>query len=155
MCCNFVLPRPTRRSRFRSPSVGGFSLVEVMVVVVIIGILAGLVAVRTRSYLIASKQNAAKVEIAKITQALDTFYAAHDRYPANEEGLQVLTQKSTAFTDGLLNKVPLDPWKHAYQYNCPGRKSAYEVICLGADGREGGEGAERDISSEDLETPAK
>jgi len=129
----------------------GFSLVEVLVVVVIIGILASLVAFRSRSYLVTSKQNAAKVEIAKIVQAIESFYTAYDRYPTNEEGLAILTAKSAAFTDGILNKVPLDPWKHPYQYNCPGRNSAFEVICLGNDGREGGEGPDRDISSEDIE----
>lgn len=130
---------------------GGFSLVELLVVMVIIGILASLVAFRTRSYIIASKQNAAKAEIAKIVQALETFYAAHDRYPTNEEGLEVLTVGSEQFTDGILNKVPLDPWKHAYQYNSPGRNGPFEVICLGADGREGGEGGDRDFSSDDLD----
>lgn len=134
---------------------GGFTLVEVMVVVVIIGILAGVVAFRTRSYLVVGKQNAARMEISKIAQAIDTFYAGHDRYPTNEEGLPILAAKSAAFADGILNKVPLDPWKHPYQYISPGRSSAYEVICLGADGREGGEGADRDISSEELEKPSK
>jgi len=128
-----------------------FSLVELIVVVVIIGILAGLVAVKTRSYLVASKQNAAKVEIRKIVDAVDAYHAINDRYPSNEEGLQVLTVKSESFVDGYLNEVPLDPWKNAYQYNSPGAESAFEVICLGADGREGGEGANRDISSEDLD----
>jgi general secretion pathway protein G len=149
MCSNLISAPLPRRCRC------GFTLVEVMVVMVIIGILASLVTYRVRSYLVVSKQNAAAAEIAKIAQALDTFYAATDRYPTNEEGLAVLTQKSAAFTDGILNKMPLDPWKHPYQYICPGRKSAYEVICLGADGREGGEGADRDISSESLEQPAK
>lgn len=129
----------------------GFSLVELIVVMVIIGLLASLVVFRTRSYLIASKRNAARAEIARIVQAIDSFYAVTDRYPTNDEGLEVLIQPSDDFPDGLLNKVPLDPWKHPYEYNNPGRSSAYEVICLGADGREGGEKADRDISSEDLD----
>jgi general secretion pathway protein G len=129
----------------------GFSLIEVLVVMVIIGLLASLVVFRTRSYLVASKQNAAKAEIAKIVQALESFYAANDRYPTNEEGLEVLVSSSEAFPDGLLNKVPTDPWKHAYQYNSPGRTGPFEVICLGGDGREGGESTARDISSDDLD----
>lgn len=140
-----MLKRNTKRRN------AGFSLVELMVVMVIIGLLAGLVVFRTRSYLIASKQNAAKAEIARIVQALDTFYATADRYPTSDEGLEVLATPSAAMTDGILNKVPVDPWKHPYQYNSPGRNGPYEVICLGADGREGGEGADRDITNEDVE----
>jgi general secretion pathway protein G len=128
-----------------------FSLVELMVVIVIIGLLAGIVAVKTRSYLDASKQNAAKVEIAKIVQALDTFYSMHNRYPTNEEGLEILTKKSQEFSDGLLSKTPQDPWKRPYQYINPGRNGGYEVLTLGADGREGGEGADADVSSEMLD----
>jgi len=129
----------------------GFSLVEVLVVMVIIGILASLVVFRTRSYLIVSKQNAAKVEIARLVQALETFYSVHDRYPSNDEGIEVLATKSDQFPDGILNKTPDDPWRHAYQYNSPGENGPFEVICLGADGREGGEGADRDIHSDDLD----
>jgi len=128
-----------------------FSLVELLVVMVIIGMLAGLVVFKTRSYLITSKQNAAKMEVARIVQALESFYAAHDRYPTNDEGLEALVTPSDRFADGILNKVPLDPWKHPYQYNSPGREAPFEVLCLGADGREGGEGADRDIRSDDPE----
>lgn len=138
--------RFTNRKRRR-----GFSLVELLVVMVIIGMLASLVVFKTRSYLVASKQNAAKAEIAKIVQALESFYAAHDRYPSNDEGLEVLVTGSEAFPDGLLNKVPNDPWRNAYQYNSPGQVGPFEVLCLGADGREGGEKADRDISSDDLD----
>jgi general secretion pathway protein G len=124
-----------------------------MVVMVIIGLLASLVVFRTRSYLIASKQNAAKAEIARIVQALETFFATADRYPTNDEGLAVLSVPSEAMIDGILNKVPLDPWKRSYQYNSPGRNGPFEVICLGADGREGGEGPNRDISNDELDGP--
>jgi len=129
----------------------GFSLVELLVVMVIIGMLASLVVFKTRSYLVASKQNAAKAEIAKMVQALESFYAAHDRYPSNDEGLEILVSGTDAFPDGLLNKVPTDPWKNTYQYNSPGRTGPFELICLGTDGREGGELAARDISSDDLD----
>ena len=125
----------------------GFTLLELMVVLVIIGLLAGLVTVKTRSYLLISKQNAAKVEVAKIVDALEAYYAVNSRYPTNEEGLAVLVGKSEQFPDGLLSKVPKDPWKHEYVYNCPGRDSPFEVICYGADGREGGESENKDIVS--------
>ena len=128
----------------------GFSLVELMVVIVIIGMLAGVVTISVRSYLIRGKQNVAKLEVAKISQALDTFYGEFDRYPTNEEGLEVLVEKTDAFADGLLNKMPRDPWGHAYEYRSPGTNSPYEVVCYGADHREGGSGAEADISSTDV-----
>jgi general secretion pathway protein G len=118
---------------------------------VIIAMLAGLVVFRTRSYLIASKQNAAKAEIARLVQALDTFYAAYDRYPTNEEGLEVLVTPSDSYPDGIINKVPRDPWKNEYQYNNPGERSPFEIISLGADGQEGGERGDRDISNDDLD----
>lgn len=120
-----------------------------MVVLVILGLMAGIVVFKTRSYLVMSKQNAAKVEISKISQALETFYAAYDRYPTNEEGLAVLAAPGEKFVDAILNKVPRDPWGNPYQYNNPGRNGAFDVICYGADGREGGEAANKDITSED------
>src|SRR5207247_1646393 len=81
-------------------------------------------------------------EIATICTALETFYTAYGRYPSNDEGLSILTKKTEKFPDPLLAQVPVDPWSRAYVYIQPGRGHAYEVICLGADGREGGEGAD-------------
>lgn len=133
----------------------GFTLVEVMVVIVIIGLLAGAVSMGVRSYLVAGKQSVAKMEIANICQALDTFYSTFDRYPTNDEGINILTTPSEKFVDGLLSKKPRDPWGNQYQYNSPGRGGPYEVICYGADGREGGEGAERDLSSDELDVERK
>lgn len=130
---------------------GGFSLVELIVVMVILGMLAGLVAVRTRGYLISSKQNAAKAEIANIVKALETFYADQGRYPTTEEGLEVLVEGTESWPGGFLNKVPVDPWKQPYEYVSPGTDAPYEVLCLGADHREGGDGEDRDITSESLE----
>lgn len=135
-------PMPLRRC--------AFSLVELMVVIVIIGLLSGVVTISVRSYLIRSKQNVAKLEIAKICQALDTYYGEFDRYPTNEDGIEALVEESTAFPDGLLNKLPNDPWGNDYEYHSPGRNGPYEVICYGADQREGGTAADSDISSDDL-----
>lgn len=143
MCC-----RTFRRRRRR-----GFSLVELMVVVVIIGLLAGAVTLSVRSYLIAGKQNVAKMEITNISRAVDSFYVQFDRYPSNDEGIEILTQKNEKFSDPLLSKLPKDPWGHPYQYNHPGRNGPFEVICYGADGREGGEGADKDISYGEQSAP--
>lgn len=129
----------------------GFSLLEMMFVFVLIGLLAGLVTVNARYYLTRGKQNAARAEIARISTALETFYSATGRYPDNNEGIAVLATKSEQFPEPLLTAMPRDPWGHEYQYNRPGRNgSPYEVICFGADGRDGGDGADKDIGSWDL-----
>ena len=132
-----------------------FSLVELMVVVIIIGLLSTLVAVQTRSYLIASKQNAARAEIATMVSALESFYADQSRYPNNEEGIEILTRGTRSFPDGFLKKVPTDPWGRPYEYISPAVKSPFTILCLGGDGREGGEGGDADISSEALNAKAK
>ena len=141
--------RPTQGRRQ-----AGFTLVELMVVIVLIGLLAGAVTLATRSYLVSGKQAVVRMEISKICQAVDTFYSAYDRYPTNDEGIAILTQPSAKFEQGLLSKLPVDPWGRAYEYLQPGRDAPYEVISYGADGREGGEGANRDLSSRDLDRPS-
>ena len=127
-----------------------FSLVELIVVMVILGMLAGLVAVRTRGYLIKSKQSAVETELAAIVKAVETFYSVQSRYPTSDEGLEILTQDLEGFPGGILKKVPVDPWDRPYEYFSPGSNEPYEVVCLGADGREGGDGENKDFSSESL-----
>ena len=122
----------------------GFSFIEILIVIVIIGLLAGAVTLSTRHYLDKAKQTRARSDIATYRSALESYYAEFGAYPANEQGLAVLAPK---FIDRLRN----DPWSRPYQYNSPGRSGAYEVICLGADGREGGEGVAADVASDDLE----
>lgn len=124
-----------------------FSLVELMVVIVIIGLLAGTVTLSVRSYLVRGKQNVARSEIAKICQAIDTYYAEYDRFPTSDEGIEILAGESPKFPEGILTNLPLDPWGNAYEYLNPGREESYEVISYGADGREGGEKADADLSS--------
>lgn len=133
----------------RAPGRAGFTLVELMVVVVIIGLLASAVTFKVRGYLVTSKQNVARMDIAKITAALETFYTLHDRFPTNEEGIPLLARPTDKFPEGILAKVPKDPWGQPYQYNQPGRARAYDVISFGADKREGGTGADEDITSND------
>lgn len=135
---------------------GGFSLVEIMVVLVIIGLMAGLVGVNVRGYLIKAKQNAAKTEIATICGALEAFYTEFDRYPSNDEGLMILTESSERMPQALLDREPVDPWGRAYVYNQPGRDGPYEVLTLGADGREGGDpgSADADLGNWNLNASA-
>ena len=71
--------------------------------------------------------------------------------PGNDEGLEALVQPSDKFADGILNKMPRDPWGHAYQYNQPGHSGPFDIVSYGADGHEGGEGADRDITNEDVD----
>ena len=126
----------------------GFSLVELIVVLVIIGMLSGIVAISTKKYLQSAKRNEAKAEIAILVGAVDSFYAELSRYPTNEEGLGVLAEGTDESPGGFLKKIKQDPWNRDYEYNSPGSDgNAYEVICLGADGREGGEGENQDITS--------
>jgi len=128
----------------------GFTLLEIMIVIVIIGMLAGVVTLNVRHYLHRAKQNTARQEIATICNALETFYSEFSKYPTNEEGLELLTQPNEKFPEPLLNGKPIDPWGRPYQYNQPGRNGPYEVICFGADGREGGSGIDADIVSWEL-----
>lgn len=126
----------------------GFSLVELIVVMVIIGMLAGIVTVSTRKYLQSARRNKAKAEIALLVGAVDSFYAELSRYPSNEEGLAVLAEGTDESPGGFIKQIKKDPWNNEYEYNSPGSDgNAYEVISLGADGREGGEGENKDLTS--------
>jgi general secretion pathway protein G len=122
-----------------------------MVVIVIIGMLSGVVTVSVRSYLISSKQNVARLEISKLSQAIETFFVTYDRYPTSQEGLDVLAARSEAYPEGLLNFIPLDPWGNPYEYISPGRSRPFDVISYGADHGEGGSGADTDIRSDELQ----
>ncbi|QDU70608.1 type II secretion system protein GspG [Mucisphaera calidilacus] len=114
-----------------------FSLIEVMVVIVIIGLLAGAVALQVSGYMDSAEINRAKSDIVTISDALDLYRLENKRYPTNEEGLDVLPLKNFK-----------DPWGNRYEYNSPGPDGEpYEVVSYGADGREGGEGTDADIYS--------
>ena len=124
-----------------------FSLIEVMIVVVIIGLLAGVVTYATREYLERAKRQRARADIAVLTGAVDAFYLDKGRYPENQEGLKVLVP-------GFVKSLPSDPWGRPYQYVQPGKRAAYEIVSYGADGREGGSGADADVASYDAGQPA-
>jgi general secretion pathway protein G len=132
-----------------------FSLVEIMIVIVIIGLLAAAVSLNVRTYIDKAKVNTAKAEIATICGALQTFYGEYGRYPTNDEGLDILTKPNEKFPQKLLTGKPIDPWGRPYQYLMPGREDAYEVFSLGADGKEGGTGADADINSSQLKDTSR
>jgi general secretion pathway protein G len=125
-----------------------------MVVLVLIGLMAGAVTINVRHFMTKGRQNTARMEISTISSALETLYTAVGRYPTNDEGLAILTRTSDRLPEPLLKQVPMDPWGHSYQYNQPGQHDAFEVICFGADGREGGEASDVDIVSWDLKQVA-
>lgn len=135
--------------RYRLSLRAGFTLIEIIVVLVVIALLASIVTINVRGYLIRGRQTTARVEISNISNALETFYSINGRYPTNEEGISKLTEKSEG-SESILTRIPIDPWGHSYQYNSPGRTDPFEVICFGADGKEGGQGANMDIISWDL-----
>jgi len=127
----------------------GFTLVELLIVMIILGLLAALVGPKMFGKVGASKQKAAKAQISLFETALDTYRLDTGKYPATDQGLQALRVKPGGVEnwDGpyLAKEVPLDPWGHAYDYRCPGEHGDYEIISYGADGKSGGEGEDSDI----------
>lgn len=136
---------------------GGFTLLEVMVVVVILGILAMLVVPRIISRPDEARVVAARQDVAALVQALQLYRLDNQHYPATEQGLQALVAKPTAAPvpknwkpGGYLDRLPKDPWGHPLQYLNPGQHGEIDVYSLGADGAPGGEGNDADIGSWDL-----
>ena len=130
----------------------GFTLVEIMVVVVILGILAVLIVPRVLGRSDEARQAAAKHDIATIMQSLKLYRLDNGRYPTNDQGLQALvTKPASAPTPSnwkpYLDKLPKDPWGNTYQYLSPGVHGEIDVFSLGADNQPGGTGADLDIGS--------
>ncbi len=130
-----VLSRKRRRA---------FSLIEVMIVVVIMGLMAGLVTYATTGILERSKRTKARADISALAVSVDIFYLATGKFPDNHEGLQ-------SIVPGYIKVLPKDPWGNPYAYVQPGKNAQYDIISYGADGREGGTGADADITSNDIE----
>ena len=139
-------PRVDRRAE------AGFTLVEMLVVITIIGLIMGLVGPRVLGYLGESKVKAAKLQIESFSSSLDLFYLDVGRYPTGSEGLTALTERpgNAAIWNGPYLKtgaVPLDPWGHVYTYRAPAEHGPYEIVSFGSDGQEGGSGTAADISN--------
>jgi general secretion pathway protein G len=131
----------------------GFTLLELLVVIVIIGLLAAYVGPKYFSQLGKSEVTVARAQIEAFEKSLDTYRLDVGRYPTTEEGLNALmAAPPTAagkWNGPYLKKgVPVDPWGHPYQYRAPGAKGEYEIVSLGKDGQPGGTGEAADISSQ-------
>ena|SRR6187455_1904024 len=129
----------------------GFTLMELLLVLVIIGLLAALVGPTIYQRIRPAKQSAAKAQIENFASALDSYYVDMGAYPSSQEGISSLRTKpdGAANWNGpyLKKEIPKDPWGTAYVYRAPGRNGGYEITSYGADGREGGEGDNADINS--------
>ncbi|TAK65964.1 MAG: type II secretion system protein GspG [Betaproteobacteria bacterium] len=135
----------------------GFTLLEVMVVVVILGILAALVVPKIISRPDEARVIAAKQDIASLMQALKLYRLDNQRYPTTEQGLQALLAKPTSAPiplnwkpGGYVERLPKDPWGSPYQYLAPGVRGEIDVFSYGADAAPGGEGNDADIGSWNL-----
>jgi general secretion pathway protein G len=147
-----ALASQRRLSRARRTAEAGFTLVEMLVVITIIGLIMALVAPRVLNYLSESKTKAAKIQIESFGSALDLYYLDEGRYPTSSEGLAALVDRpgNSATWNGPYLKgdvVPADPWGHPYVYHSPSEHGPYDIVSYGSDGQEGGTGTASDITS--------
>jgi general secretion pathway protein G len=143
------LPAIRRAAAAGSP---GFTLIEMLVVLVIIGLIMGLVGPRVLNYLTDARVKAAALQIQALSNSLDLYYLDVARYPSTSEGLAALVRRpgNVQTWNGPYLKngtVPLDPWNHDYVYRSPAENAPYEIMSYGSDGREGGTGSAADIKS--------
>jgi general secretion pathway protein G len=143
------VPTPTIRSR------SGFTLLELIVVIIVLGLLAGLVAPQIFGRLSEAKSTTARTQIELLATALDNYRLDNGAYPTTEQGLQALREKPIRapvpvnWRGPYLRKdVPLDPWGRPYAYKCPGDRNAtaFDLMSLGRDGKPGGVGEDADVS---------
>ncbi len=135
----------------------GFTLLELMVVLVILGALIGMVAPNILGRSDDAKVSVAKTQIRNLMSALDLYKLDNGNYPSTSQGLEALVNEPTGFPEaknwksgGYVKKLPLDPWGSDFVYISPGAAGDYDLIALGSDGREGGDDNAADISQGDL-----
>jgi general secretion pathway protein G len=146
-----ALPR-ARRARASRHGESGFTLVEILVVITIIGMIMALVGPRVLNYLGESKVKAARIQIESLSSALDLYYLDVGRYPSSSEGLAALAQQPGGVQTWngpylRTGSVPNDPWGHPYLYRAPGEHGAFDIVSYGSDGQEGGSGTAADVVS--------
>jgi general secretion pathway protein G len=130
----------------------GFTLLELLVVLGIIAMLAGLVGPQVMKHMGESKVKAAKVQIEDLAQTLDMYKLDVGSYPTSDQGLNALIESpdgAQRWNGPYLrkSKIPLDPWQQEYHYTSPGEHGKFDISSLGADGKEGGEGEDKDLNS--------
>jgi general secretion pathway protein G len=139
-------------TRIQTATQRGFTLIELMVVLVIIGVLAALIVPNVLERADDARVTAAKTDINNVVQALKLYKLDNQRFPTSEQGLQALVSKPTVGVipgnwKSYLEKLPKDPWGNDYQYLSPGLKGEIDVLSFGADGQSGGEGKNADLSN--------
>ncbi len=132
----------------------GYSLIELLIVLAIIGLIAGLAGPRVLGYLETSKVKSARLQIGNFGKALDLYYLDASRYPTTGEGLDALLRKPAVAANWAgpylkADKVPADPWGNPYIYRSPGEHGKYDLYSYGAGGRDGGTGNNAEITSWD------
>jgi general secretion pathway protein G len=135
----------------------GFTLLEVMVVLVIIGLLVAIVAPNVLDNQDKAMVQKARADLSSLEQALEMYRLDNFNYPTTEQGLDALVEKPTLAPEpknyrenGYIRRLPSDPWGNDYQYRQPGEQGRVDIYSLGADGREGGEDLNADIGNWDL-----
>jgi len=142
--------RPAQRA-------AGFTLIEIMVVVVILGILAAVIVPRLTSKPDEARAVKAQADIRQLENALEMYKLDNFYYPSTQQGLEALVQKPSGdppaknWRAGYINRLPKDPWGNPYQYLQPGNKGNFDVFTTGADGKPGGEGVDADVGNWNVE----
>lgn len=131
----------------------GFTLIEIMVVMVILGLLVAVVAPNIMGRSDQAKVTVAETQLTNISKALDIYRLDNSHYPSTQQGLEALQSKPTGSPepknwspDGYMKSIPDDPWSNEFQYVSPGTEGAYDLYSYGSDGQEGGDGDAADIS---------
>lgn len=138
-------------------SASGFTLIEIMVVMVILGLLVAVVAPNIMGRSDQAKVTIAKTQMSNIANALDLYRLDNSKYPSTQQGLEALVRRPSGYPeprnwnpDGYLKNIPEDPWGNQYQYISPGSTGSYDLYSFGADGREGGTEDAEDIFVRDI-----
>jgi general secretion pathway protein G len=150
--CRPPAPARSRRPARRRRPERGFTLLELLVVLVILGLLAGLVAPQVFSYLGRAKTDTARIQIENLGAVLDLYRLDVGRYPSQDEGLEALLEAppgAQGWNGPYVNRADalIDPWGRPYLYRQPGQHAPYDLFTFGADGVEGGSGENRDVTS--------